>query len=144
MLCVHRRSLYLPTISFLTTRHPSCVPSVRRTPSLDVEEINDDSLHLTVVAQVLAFTLRALVSRKNGMMPSRNLASGRLNTRISWSKHLQPLGRSMPHLCIGDCNHLMLVDFERAEMRNALSAISPNLWLKRRRLGKNISIFSAV
>ncbi|QSS52218.1 hypothetical protein I7I53_07783 [Histoplasma capsulatum var. duboisii H88] len=32
------------------------------TPSLDVEEINDDSLHLTAVAQILAFTLRALVS----------------------------------------------------------------------------------
>ncbi|KKZ64570.1 hypothetical protein EMCG_09519, partial [[Emmonsia] crescens] len=41
-----------------------------------------------------------------------------------------------------DCNRPMLVDFERAEMRNALSAISPNLGLKRRRLGKNRSIFS--
>ncbi|OJD11470.1 hypothetical protein AJ78_07776 [Emergomyces pasteurianus Ep9510] len=36
----------------------------------------------------------------------------------------------------------MLVDFERAEMRNALSAISPNLGLKRRRLEKNRSTFS--
>ncbi|EDN07614.1 predicted protein [Histoplasma mississippiense (nom. inval.)] len=41
-----------------------------------------------------------------------------------------------------DCNRPMLVDFERAEMRNALSAISPNLGLKRRRLGKNRSIFA--
>ncbi|EDN11424.1 predicted protein [Histoplasma mississippiense (nom. inval.)] len=40
------------------------------------------------------------------------------------------------------CNRPMLVDFERAEMRNALSAISPNLGLKRRRLRKNRSIFS--
>ncbi|OJD28271.1 hypothetical protein ACJ73_00323 [Blastomyces percursus] len=36
----------------------------------------------------------------------------------------------------------MLVDFERAEMRNALSAMSPDLGLKKRRLGKNRSIFS--
>ncbi|OJD11445.1 hypothetical protein AJ78_07792 [Emergomyces pasteurianus Ep9510] len=41
-----------------------------------------------------------------------------------------------------DCNRPMLVDFKRAEMQNALSAISPNLRLKRRRLGKNISTFS--
>ncbi|EDN08383.1 predicted protein [Histoplasma mississippiense (nom. inval.)] len=41
-----------------------------------------------------------------------------------------------------DCNRPMLVDFERAEMRNALSAISLNLGLKRRRLGKNRSTFS--
>ncbi|OJD11686.1 hypothetical protein AJ78_07585 [Emergomyces pasteurianus Ep9510] len=32
------------------------------TLSLDVEEINDDSLHLTAIAQILAFILRALVS----------------------------------------------------------------------------------
>ncbi|EGE77253.1 hypothetical protein BDDG_00190 [Blastomyces dermatitidis ATCC 18188] len=41
-----------------------------------------------------------------------------------------------------DCNRPMLVDFERAEMHNALSAISPNLRLKRKRLGKNRSTFS--
>ncbi|EDN02616.1 predicted protein [Histoplasma mississippiense (nom. inval.)] len=41
---------------------PSSVMCSVCTPSLDVEEINDDSLHLTAVAQVLAFTLRALVS----------------------------------------------------------------------------------
>ncbi|OJD17116.1 hypothetical protein AJ78_02760 [Emergomyces pasteurianus Ep9510] len=40
------------------------------------------------------------------------------------------------------CNRPMLVDFERAEMRNALSTVSPNLGLKRRRLGKNRSPFS--
>ncbi|OJD11444.1 hypothetical protein AJ78_07791 [Emergomyces pasteurianus Ep9510] len=41
---------------------PSSIMCSVCTPSLDVEEINDDSLHLTAVAQVLAFTLRALVS----------------------------------------------------------------------------------
>ncbi|OJD21639.1 hypothetical protein ACJ73_07018 [Blastomyces percursus] len=41
-----------------------------------------------------------------------------------------------------DCNRPMLVDFERAEMRNALSAISSNRGLKRRRLGKNRSTFA--
>ncbi|KAG5294561.1 hypothetical protein I7I48_11114 [Histoplasma ohiense] len=41
-----------------------------------------------------------------------------------------------------DCNRPMFVDFERAEIQNALSAISPNLGLKKRRLEKNRSIFS--
>ncbi|OAX80549.1 hypothetical protein ACJ72_05120, partial [Emergomyces africanus] len=41
---------------------PSSVMCSFCTPSTDVKAINDGSLHLTAVAQVLAFTLRAIVS----------------------------------------------------------------------------------
>ncbi|KAK2793315.1 hypothetical protein FQN50_010012 [Emmonsiellopsis sp. PD_5] len=40
------------------------------------------------------------------------------------------------------CNRPMFVDFELAEMRNALSAISPNVGQRKRRLGKSRSAFS--
>jgi hypothetical protein len=39
-------------------------------------------------------------------------------------------------------NRPMFVDFERAEMRDALSGISPNVCSKKRRLGKSRSAFS--
>lgn len=90
-------------------------------PSLDVEEINEDSLHLTAVAQVLTFALRAL-PRSNGMTPPQNLASGRLSTWISWSKHLQPLSRSMPHLYIG------LTPFQASSLSDSITTqVMPEL-----------------